>query len=125
MVTLEAKFTQLQADFANLEKRAACMEAELNLLRAASYTSSSEPSPQEDSKAWVQILNTSHGNQRLNVQLEESALFGASGVQEMPLGCTAPLTKGPLISETELTQLGVNFVLACACFLKCLKREIR
>ncbi|KEQ68274.1 hypothetical protein M436DRAFT_68263 [Aureobasidium namibiae CBS 147.97] len=112
VVALEAKFTQLQADFANLEKRAACMEAELKRLGAAPCTSSSEPSPQEDSKAWVQILNRSHGNQRLNVQLEESALFGASGIQEMPLGCTSPLIKGPLISETELTQLGVNFVLA-------------
>ena len=117
-MALEARFTELQADFANLEKRAACMEAELNLLRASSYTSSSEPSPQEDSKAWVQILNTSHGNQRLNVQLEESALFGVPGIQETPLGCTAPLTKGPFISEPELTQLGVNFVLACGNLLE-------
>ena len=113
-MALEAKFTELQADFANLEKRAACMEAELNFLRASSYTSSSEPSPQTDSKAWVQILNTSHGSQRLNVQLEQTARFGASGVQESLLGCTSPLVKGSIISEPELTQLGVNFVLAYA-----------
>jgi hypothetical protein len=114
VLALEAKFTELQADFANLEKRAACMEAGLNRLRASPHTPSSDSSPQEDSKAWVQIMNTTHGNQRLDVQLDDSALFGAAQAQDAPLGCTAFLAKGPLISELELSQLGINFILACA-----------
>lgn len=118
MLALEAKVTELQADFANLEKRAACMEAELTRLRASPYTPSSDSSPQEDSKAWVQVLNTSHGNQRLNVQLDDSALSGAAQAQAAPLGCTAFLAKGPLISELELSQLGINFILACARILE-------
>lgn len=113
-MALEAKFTQLQADFANLEKRAACMEAELNRLRASPYPPSSDSSPQEDSQVWVQVLNTSRGNQRLNVQLDNSALLGAAQVQDKSLDCTAVLAKGPLISELELSQLGINFILACA-----------
>jgi hypothetical protein len=114
VLALEAKFAELQADFANLEKKAACMEVELARLKAPPSTSSSESSSQENSKAWVQILGTSHGNQRLDVQLDDFGGSGVAGSRHTPFGCAAPLAQGSLISESELTQLGVNFVLAYA-----------
>jgi hypothetical protein len=114
VLALEAKFAELQADFANLEKKAACMEVELAHLKAYPGTSPSDSSPQEDSKAWVQILRTSHGNRRLDVQLDDPPGPGDARSRHTPFDYAAPLTQGPLISESELTQLGVNFILAYA-----------
>jgi hypothetical protein len=57
VLALEAKFAELQADFANLEKKAACMEVELARLKAPPSTSSSESSSQENSKG-LPDLNT-------------------------------------------------------------------
>jgi len=109
---LEAKFAELQADFANLEKKAACMEAELARLKTSPGTSPSDSSPPEDSKAWVQILKMSHGNQRLDVQLGDLTGSEVARYRHTPFGYAAPVSQGRLISESELTQLDVNFILA-------------
>lgn len=88
------------------------MEGELERLRASQLTLTSESSPQEDLKAWIRLLDTPHGAQRLDVQLDSPGVSFESPrqISHRP----AFPAKGLELNEQELTQLGVNFVLSYA-----------